>query len=195
MPKQAIDRRLKGAKKSRRLRKLKERAARKAVKVAAAAKNPALAPTDPQDNASPDDSSSESEVSYVESLDPNQRERFKRLIRLPLHSSDDETMGRRLLVTGGATVPFVALLEEATGEEFLQELRDHGFTHVYLQCGIAHDQIKERLKGDGRGDGLQIETFDFCRDLKSLMREHCRGEKGVQPAGVVMGHAGKFTFS
>jgi beta-1,4-N-acetylglucosaminyltransferase len=119
------------------------------------------------------------------------RERFKRLIRLPLRN-DYGTMGRRLLVTGGATVPFVGLLEEVTDVEFLQALRTHGFTHVYLQCGPAHDQIEARLKSDGRGSGLEIETFAFCRDLKSLFKEHCRGEKGVQPAGVIMGHAGQF---
>lgn len=117
------------------------------------------------------------------------------MICIPIHSNDG-SMGRRLLVTGGATVPFVALLEESIGEAFLQALRDHGFTHVYLQCGAAHDQIKARLKGDSRSDGgLQIETFDFHRDLKSLFREHCRGEKGVRPAGVVMGHAGEFALA
>lgn len=194
MPKKVINRRLKGAKYSLRLRKL-NRAAHKAVKLAAAAKTPAGALVDPQDNSSQDHSSPESEVSCVQSLDLDARERFKRLIRVALDESDDKTMGRRLLVTGGATVPFVALLKEATGEDFLQELCNHGFTHVYLQCGVAHEQIKARLEDNDRGDGLQIETFDFCRDLKSLMREHCRGEKDVQPAGVVMGHAGKFTFT
>ncbi|KAG6359270.1 hypothetical protein INS49_012791 [Diaporthe citri] len=194
MPKKVKGKKLKGVKRPARLRKLKK-AAREAAKVAAAANNPTLHPVDPQDNAPQDDFVSDGEDSYAESINPNERERFKRVIRLPLHI-DDETMGRRLLVTGGATVPFVALLEEATGEDFLQVLRDHGFTHVYLQCGAAHDQIKARLKGDGRGDGgLEVETFDFCRELKSLIREHCRGEKGVQPAGVVIGHAGTGTIS
>lgn len=191
MPKRVKGKKFKGVKGPAQLRKLKK-AAHKAAKVAAAANNPALHTVDSQDNAPQDNFVSDGEDSYVECINPNERERFKRVIRLPLHI-DDETMGRRLLVTGGATVPFVALLEEATGEDFLQVLRDHGFTHVYLQCGAAHDQIKARLKGDGRGDGLQVETFDFLRDLKSLIREHCRGEKGVQPAGVVIGHAGQFT--
>lgn len=113
------------------------------------------------------------------------------MIRLLLRD-DDETMGRRLLVTGGATVPFVGLLEEATSVEFLQTLRAQGFTHLFLQCGSVHGQISARLNSDGRGSGLHIETFDFCRDLKLLFKEHCRGEKGVRPAGVVIGHAGRF---
>lgn len=193
MPKRAKGKKLKGVKGPAQLRKLKK-AAREAAKVAAAANNPDLHPVDPQDNAPQDDSVPDGEDPYAESVSPDERERFKRVIRLPLHiDDDDKTMGRRLLVTGGATVPFVALLEETTGEDFLQALRDHGFTHVYLQCGAAHGQIEARLKGDGHG-GLQVETFDFFRDLKSLIREHCRGEKGVQPAGVVIGHAGQFTF-
>ena len=129
------------------------------------------------------------ETSDSESVNSSKRERFKRMIRLPLRN-DYKTMGRRLLVTGGATVPFVGLLEEATDVDFLQTLRANGFTHLYLQCGSAHDQIEARLRGDDRGSGLQIETFAFCRDLKSLFKEHCRGEKGVRPAGVVIGHAG-----
>lgn len=128
------------------------------------------------------------------SVDPDERERFKRVTRLPLRR-DYETMGRRLLVTGGATVPFVGLLEESTSVDFLQKLHSQGFTHVFLQCGSAHDQILARLNSDGYGSGLQIETFGFCRDLKSLFKEHCRGEKGVRAAGVVMGHAGYYTFT
>lgn len=178
---------LTGIKKPLQLRE-RDKARNKAAE-AAAAKDATRVPVDPQANTFQDDTSSDSDFEII-NLD--ERERFKRMIRLPLNS-DDKTMGRRLLVTGGATVPFVALLEETTGEDFLQELRDHGFTHVYLQCGAAHDQIEARLKGDGRGESLQIETFAFCRDLKSLMMEHCRGERGVQPAGVVIGHAGKFT--
>ncbi|POS75403.1 UDP-N-acetylglucosamine transferase subunit alg13 [Diaporthe helianthi] len=147
--------------------------------------------------ASPDDLQYDADVdtsdTELESVDPNERERSHRMIRLPLRS-DDETMGRRLLVTGGATVPFVGLLEEATSAEFLQTLRAQGFTHVYLQCGSVHDQILARLNSDGRGSGLEMETFDFCRDLKSLFKEHCRGQKCVQPAGVVMGHAGTGTI-
>lgn len=42
-------------------------------------------------------------------------------------------MGHRLLVTGGAAVPFVGLLEEATSIEFSQMLQVHGFTHVFLE--------------------------------------------------------------
>lgn len=159
---------------------------------AAAAKDATCLPVDPQTNTFEDDTSSGGESSDFEIVNLDERERFKRMIRVPLNS-DVEIMGRRLLVTGGATVPFVGLLEEATSEGFLQALRDHGFTHVYLQCGAAHDQIEARLKGNGHGDNLQVETFAFCRDLKSLMMKHCRGEKGVQPAGVVIGHAGKFT--
>ncbi|KAL1856929.1 N-acetylglucosaminyldiphosphodolichol N-acetylglucosaminyltransferase catalytic subunit alg13 [Diaporthe australafricana] len=133
-----------------------------------------------------------SEISYGEATNPNERERFKRVIRLDLYG-DDEAMGRCMLVTGGATVPFVGLLKEVTSEIFLAMLRAHDFTHLYLQCGTAHDQIEARIKN---GNGLmQIETFSFCRDLKSLMREHCRGEKGGRPAGVVMGHAGTGTIS
>lgn len=193
MAKKVKTKKVKAFKRPARLKKLKK-AAREAAKVAAAANNPDVQPVDSLDNTPKDGSVSDGEASYAESINANERERFKRVIRLPLHI-DDETMGRRLLVTGGATVPFVALLEEATGEDFLQVLRDHGFTHVYLQCGAAHDQIEARLKGDGRSDsGLQVETFAFCRDLKSLIREHCRGEKGVRPAGVVIGHAGQFTF-
>lgn len=194
MPKKVKSKKVKGVQRPARLRKLKK-AAHEAAKVAAAANNPDLHRVDPQDNAPEDGFVSDAEAPYAESINPDERERFKRVIRLPLHIDDDETMGRCLLVTGGATVPFVALLEEATGEDFLQVLRDHGFTQVYLQCGAAHDQIEARLKDDGRGDaGLQVETFAFCRDLKSLIKEHCRGEKGVQPAGVVIGHAGQFTL-
>ncbi|KAI7784925.1 glycosyltransferase family 1 protein [Diaporthe eres] len=191
MPKKVKSKKVKGVQRPARLRKLKK-AAQEAAKVAAAANSPELHQVDSQDSVPEDGSVSDAEA---QSINPNERERFKRVIRLPLHI-DDETMGRRLLVTGGATVPFVALLEEATGEDFLQVLRDHGFTHVYLQCGAAHDQIEARLKGDSRGDaGLQVETFAFCRDLKSLIKEHCRGEKGVRPAGVVIGHAGTGTIS
>lgn len=190
MPKKVKSKKVKGVQRPARLRKLKK-AAQEAAKVAAAANNPELHQVDSLDSVPEDGSVSDAEA---QSINPNERERFKRVIRLPLHI-DDETMGRRLLVTGGATVPFVTLLEEATGEDFLQVLRDHGFTHVYLQCGAAHDQIEARLKGDSRGDaGLQVETFAFCRDLKSLIKEHCRGEKGVQPAGVVIGHAGQSTL-
>lgn len=189
MPKKANGKKLlTGGKKPLQLRE-RDKARSKAAQ-AAAAKDATRVPVDPQANAFQDDTS-EGESDF-EIINIDERERFKRVIRLGLHS-DDETMGRRLLVTGGATVPFVALLEETTGEGFLQALRDHGFTHVYLQCGAAHDQIEARLKGDGHGESLQIETFAFCRDLKSLMKEHCRGEQGVQPAGVVIGHAGKFT--
>lgn len=184
MPKKVMGKKLNGVKRPIRLRDLKK-ASHEAAKVAAEANNP-------QVNSSEYDA--DVETSDSESVDPYERERFKRIIRLPLRN-DYETMGRRLLVTGGATVPFVGLLEEATGVDFLQTLRANGFTHLYLQCGAAHNQIEARLKSDGRGSGLQIETFDFCRDLKSLFKEHCRGEKGVRPAGVVVGHAGQFIVS
>lgn len=191
MAKKVTTKKLKGAKKSLRRKEL-EKAALRAAKAAAAANNPSTNPSDPQVNAGQDESVSDGYASDIESLNPNERERFKRVIRPPING-DNGTMGRRLLVTGGATVPFVALLKEATGKDFLQALQDHGFTHLYLQCGAAHDQIEARLEGGG-GDGLQIETFAFSRDLKSLFREYCRGEKGVRPAGVVMGHAGEFQF-
>lgn len=142
----------------------------------------------------PDDFQYDADVDTSESelqiVDPDERERLERMIRLLLRD-DDETMGRRLLVTGGATVPFVGLLKEATSVEFLQTLRAQGFTHLFLQCGSVHGQISARLNSDGRGSGLHIETFDFCHDLKLLFKEHCRGEKGVRPAGVVIGHAGR----
>lgn len=182
-----------GVKKPLRLRE-RDKARNKAAQAAAVKNANTRVPVDPQVNTLQDNISSDGEASDFEivNFDELERERFKRVIRLLLNS-DDQTMGRRLLVTGGATVPFVALLEEATSEDFLQALQDQGFTHVYLQCGGAHDKIEARLKGDGRGGNLQIETFAFCRDLKSLMKEHCRGEQGVRPAGVVIGHAGKFT--
>ncbi|KAI3397926.1 hypothetical protein diail_10095 [Diaporthe ilicicola] len=193
MAKKPMGKKLKGAKRPPRSRKAKK-AAHKAAEATAAANDSSSTadPVNPEEESLEYDAS-ESDLSDIESdVNLNERERFKRVIRLFLYS-DDETMGRRLLVTGGATVPFVALLEEATNEDFLKMLRAHGFTHVYLQCGAAHDQIEARLK-NGRG-GMQIETFPFCRDLKSLMKEHCRGEKGVRPAGVVMGHAGTGTIS
>jgi hypothetical protein len=174
MPKKLMGKKLNGVKRPIRLKDIKK-ATHEAAKVAA-----------PPDDLHYD---ADGETSDGESVDPHERERFKRVIRLPLRN-DYETMGRCLLVTGGATVPFVGLLEEATDVDFLQTLRANGFTHLYLQCGSAHDQIEARLRGDGRGSGLQIETFAFCRDLKSLFKEHCRGEKGVRPAGVVIGHAG-----
>lgn len=180
-----------GVKKPLRLRE-RGKARNKAAQAAAVKNANTRVPVDPQVNTPQDNVSSDGEASDFEIINIDERERFKRLIRLTLNSND-EAMGRRLLVTGGATVPFVALLEEATSEDFLQALQDQGFTHVYLQCGGAHDKIEARLKGDGRGGNLQIETFAFCRDLKSLMKEHCRGEQGVRPAGVVIGHAGKFT--
>lgn len=180
-----------GVKKPLRLRE-RDKARNKAAQATAVKNAITRVPVDPQGNAPQDNVSSDGEASDFEIIDLDERERFKRVIRLTLRS-DEKTMGRRLLVTGGATVPFVALLEEAASEDFLQALQDQGFTHVYLQCGGAHDKIEARLKGDGRGGNLQIETFAFCRDLKSLMKEHCRGEQGVQPAGVVIGHAGKFT--
>ncbi|KAJ0120279.1 glycosyltransferase family 1 protein [Diaporthe amygdali] len=194
MPKKGMGKKTKGVKKAPGLRK-----AKKAGEAAAAANTPTTtAAVDLRDD-NPQHDTDQSDWSDGELIDaesisigPNERERFKRVIRLSLYSND-ESMGRRLLVTGGATVPFVPLLEEAINETFLQSLRAHGFTHVYLQCGTAHDQIETRLK-TGRG-GIQIETFDFCRDLKSLMKEHCRGEKGVKPAGVVIGHAGTGTIS
>lgn len=188
--KKVNDTKLKGGiKKPSRLRQ-RDKARNKAAQ-AAAAKKATHVPVDPQ-AATPQDDISDGEASDFELINLDERERFKRVIRLSLNS-DDETMGRRLLVTGGATVPFVGLLEEATSEDFLKALQDQGFTHAYLQCGGAHEKIEARLKGNGRGGNLQIETFAFCRDLKSLMKEHCRGEQGVQPAGVVIGHAGKFT--
>lgn len=180
-----------GVKKPLRLRE-RDKARNKAAQAAAVKNANTHVPVDSQVNTAQDNISSDGEASDFEIITLDERERFKRVIRLTLRS-DEKTMGRRLLVTGGATVPFVALLEEATSEDFLQALQDQGFTHVYLQCGGAHDKIEARLKGDGRGGNLQIETFAFCRDLKSLMKEHCRGEQGVQPAGVVIGHAGKFT--
>lgn len=71
-------------------------------------------------------------------------------------------------------MPFVALLEEATNEGLLQALQDQSFTHVYLQCSAAHDQIEARLKGDARffflflyGNGLQQRRDSNCNALLS----------------------------
>ncbi|KAG8168749.1 hypothetical protein KVR01_001498 [Diaporthe batatas] len=181
MPKKVMGKTLNGVKRPIRLKDLK--------RLTHEGSKRAFPPADFQYDADVDTA----EESELESVNPGERERFKRLIRLPLRN-DYETMGRRLLVTGGATVPFVGLLEETTSLEFLQTLRAQDFTHVFLQCGSVHNQILARLNSDGRGSGLQIETFDFCRDLKSLFKEHCRGEKGVRPAGVIIGHAGTGTI-
>lgn len=96
----------KGVKKPLRLRERKK-TRKKSAQVAAAAKNATRLPIDPQADTLQDDASSDGEASDFEIINLDENERFKRVILLPLHS-DDETTGRHLLVTGGATVPFVA---------------------------------------------------------------------------------------
>lgn len=60
---------------------------------------------------------------------------------IPLPLRDDyEMVGRRLLGTGGAAVPFAGLLEKATSAEFRQMLLAQGFTRDLAQCETIHGQ-------------------------------------------------------
>ncbi|PSR99022.1 hypothetical protein BD289DRAFT_67153 [Coniella lustricola] len=100
---------------------------------------------------------------------------------------------RVALVTGGATVVFRELVDETLMPKFLTALQDHGFSTLLLQCGVYHDQVLAKL-ASREPDNLTIEVFDFDPDLKGRMRI-CRGEANLQPAGVVISHAGTGTIA
>ncbi|ROV92345.1 hypothetical protein VMCG_09116 [Cytospora schulzeri] len=106
-------------------------------------------------------------------------------------------MNRHVIVTGGAIVPFVELLLEVTTPEFLAALRAHGFTHLHLQCNNFVGEMQKRLSEMDEKDlhGIEIDVIHFDMRLKENMRRFCRGEEGVQPAGLVIGHAGTGTIA
>ncbi|ROW08189.1 hypothetical protein VPNG_06893 [Cytospora leucostoma] len=102
-------------------------------------------------------------------------------------------MGRKVLVTGGATVPFKELLHEVCTPDFIATLKAHGFTDIDIQCGSELDSIKFNLLDNKCG--LDVTTFGYNDNLKHEMARLCRGEAGFKPAGVVIGHAGTGTIS
>lgn len=73
----------------------RDKARNKAAQTATA-KTATRIPVDPQATTLQDDTSSDGEASDFEIINLDEHERFKRVIRLTLHS-DGETMGRRLL--------------------------------------------------------------------------------------------------
>lgn len=97
--------------------------------------------------------------------------------------------GRVALVTGGATVVFKELIDETLTVKFFDTLLLNGFSVLLLQCGSYHDQVMDKLP-DLKKDHLFVDAFDFKSNLKEKMIK-CRGEAGVQPAGVVISHAGE----
>ncbi|KAK7739132.1 N-acetylglucosaminyldiphosphodolichol N-acetylglucosaminyltransferase catalytic subunit alg13 [Cytospora paraplurivora] len=102
-------------------------------------------------------------------------------------------MGRKVLVTGGATVPFKELLHEVCTPDFIATLEAYGFTDIDIQCGSHLDAINSELLDNKCG--LIVTTFSYNNNLKREMAHLCRGEAGNKPAGVVIGHAGTGTIS
>lgn len=99
-------------------------------------------------------------------------------------------MGRKVLVTGGATVVFKELLHEVCTPDFAAALKAHGFTDIDIQCGNELESFKFDLLDNKCG--LGVTTFGYSDNLKCEMWRLCRGEAGTKPAGVVIGHAGEF---
>ncbi|KAF3760819.1 family 1 glycosyltransferase [Cryphonectria parasitica EP155] len=101
--------------------------------------------------------------------------------------------GRVALVTGGATVVFKELIDETLAADFLNALQRSGFSTLLLQCGTYHGEVLQKLVNT-KHENLTINAFDFDSNLKEQMKK-CRGEANVQPAGIVISHAGTGTIA
>lgn len=96
--------------------------------------------------------------------------------------------GRVALVTGGSIVTFKELIDEVITPGFLDTLVRHGFSTLILQCGDYAHEVDRKIALLGKVD-IDIRTFAWDSNLLETMKR-CRGEAGVQPAGVVISHAG-----
>ncbi|CAN8105753.1 unnamed protein product [Discula destructiva] len=112
------------------------------------------------------------------------------LLKMP--SANSKT-GRTAIITGGATVVFKELLDEAVTPKFLSALSAAGFETVYIQCGTYVDEINEKLE-DIQHLSLHIKVEPFMSDMKEKMKM-CRGLRGGRPGGVVISHAGTGTIA
>lgn len=99
---------------------------------------------------------------------------------------------RVALVTGGATVVFKELIDEALQPSFLAALKRHGFQKLLVQSGQYHETVIEKLHTLDQNimKGIDIESFPFDSDLKGRMKT-LRGRAAGQSAGVVISHAGE----
>ncbi|ROT35641.1 glycosyltransferase family 28 domain-containing protein [Sodiomyces alkalinus F11] len=102
---------------------------------------------------------------------------------------------RHCLVTVGATARFTQLLAEVLESPFLSVLRQHGFTHLTVQCGKDLDWFRATISKLSSQDtkGLQITGFDFVDDLMHEMVK-CRAQAPSRRDGVVISHAGTGTL-
>ncbi|KAL2759064.1 glycosyltransferase family 1 protein [Sodiomyces alcalophilus JCM 7366] len=102
---------------------------------------------------------------------------------------------RHCLVTVGATARFTQLLAEVLGPPFLSALRQHGFTHLNIQCGKDLDWFRTTISELSPEDtqGLHITGFDFVDDLTTEMVK-CRAQAPFRDDGVVICHAGTGTL-
>lgn len=103
-------------------------------------------------------------------------------------------MKRQLLVTTGATVTFVALLEKVLAGEFMDTVLRLGYDSIVVQYGASdesyqlvsrltrHLQLSESSNGfHGQYKGMQVQLIPFDVDLV---------QKYVKPSAVVISHAG-----
>lgn len=105
------------------------------------------------------------------------------------------THDRVALVTGGATVVFQELIDEALQPDFLAALQRNGFKKLVIQSGPYHKTVLEKLRAlhdaqAAKEGGIDVESFPFDADLKGRMKT-IRGQAGRQSAGVVISHAGE----
>lgn len=100
-------------------------------------------------------------------------------------------------VTVGATAAFTSLLLVTLDQDFLQTLRQSGYTHLLVQYGQDGSAIFENFltkypPGDPGRHGLEIDGFDFNQaGLGQEMRLAQANPSEGRTGGMVISHAGK----
>ena len=112
--------------------------------------------------------------------------------QLNLPTPPQPALNRHCLITVGATAPFTPLISAALHPSFLAALITSGYTRLIIQAGADAERLRPATMRFAHPT-LRIDCFDFVDDLKSVM-VLCRREEGGRDAGVVICHAGKFSF-
>lgn len=108
--------------------------------------------------------------------------------------SPDSPCKKLCFVTIGATASFDLLIAAALSRQFLQVLRDAGYTDLLLQHGNQGQQIFEDFVIRYRHDspercGLNFNGFGFNKKGLGWEMKEAKGGDGAEE-GVVISHAG-----